>query len=119
MFPQIQELSKIVDDPNSAFGARLNDDYYFGDIGFDPFGLKPKTAAGFADMQTKELNNGRLAMFGAIGMLVQEQVTHETIIDTLKGMMYYNVMKVMVDDFSRRYGKFILVLHNHLNYWVC
>jgi hypothetical protein len=37
-------------------------------------------------MQTKELNNGRLAMFGAIGMLVQEQVTHETIIDTLKGL---------------------------------
>jgi hypothetical protein len=38
-------------------------------------------------MQTKELNNAQLAMFGAIGMLVQEQVTHETIIDTLKGMM--------------------------------
>jgi len=86
-FPYIQELSKIVDDPNSAFGARLNDDYYPGDIGFDPFGLKPKTASGFAEMQTKELNNGRLAMIGAIGMLVQEQVSQETIIETLKAMM--------------------------------
>jgi hypothetical protein len=38
-------------------------------------------------MQTKELNNGRLAMFGAIGMLVQEQVNQETILDTLKSMM--------------------------------
>jgi len=82
-----KELSKIVDDPNSAFGARLNDDYYPGDIGFDPFGLKPKTASGFAEMQTKELNNGRLAMIGAIGMLVQEQVSQETIIETLKAMM--------------------------------
>jgi|TARA_B110000093_G_C12768672_1_gene325631 hypothetical protein len=38
-------------------------------------------------MQTKELNNGRLAMIGAIGMLVQEQVTLTPIVDTLKGMM--------------------------------
>jgi len=38
-------------------------------------------------MQTKELNNGRLAMIGAIGMLVQEQVSQETIIETLKAMM--------------------------------
>ena len=86
-FSYNQELSKILDDPNSALGARLNDEYYPGDIGFDPFGLKPKTASGFAEMQTKELNNGRLAMIGAIGMLVQEQVTHETIIDTLKAMI--------------------------------
>ena len=27
-------------------------------------------------------------MIGAIGMLVQEQVSQETIMDTLKGMMY-------------------------------
>lgn len=36
-----------------------------GDIGFDPFGFKPKDAKDFANMQTKELNNGRLAMIGA------------------------------------------------------
>jgi hypothetical protein len=76
----------IVDDPNSAFGARLNDDYYPGDLGFDPLGLKPKGAADFATRQTKELNNGRLAMIGAIGMLVQEQITNEPIMDTLHNM---------------------------------
>jgi light-harvesting complex I chlorophyll a/b binding protein 1 len=76
----------IVDDPNSAFGARLNDDYYPGDLGFDPLGLKPKSADGFAKRQTKELNNGRLAMIGAIGMLVQEQITHEPIMATLQGI---------------------------------
>jgi hypothetical protein len=77
-------LSKIVDDPNGAFGARLLDKYYPGDIGFDPLGLKPKDAKGFATRQTKELNNGRLAMIAAAGMIVQEQITHETIAETLK-----------------------------------
>jgi hypothetical protein len=48
--------------------------------------LKPKTAEGFAKMQTKELNNGRLAMIGAIGMLVQEQISHEPIMATLHSM---------------------------------
>jgi hypothetical protein len=46
-----------------------------GDLGFDPFGLKPKDPAEFKKMQTKELNNGRLAMVAAAGMIVQELVT--------------------------------------------
>merc|ERR1712232_1416574 len=57
--------------------TKLNDDYYPGDIGFDPLGLKPKDADEFAVMQTKELQNGRLAMIAAIGMIVQEQVTQQ------------------------------------------
>lgn len=55
--------------------SKLNDKYYPGDIGFDPLGMKPSDPAEFAEMQTKELNNGRLAMIAAIGMIVQEQVT--------------------------------------------
>jgi hypothetical protein len=46
--------------------------------------LKPDTDAEFKVMATKELQNGRLAMFAAIGMLVQEQVTHEPVLATLK-----------------------------------
>ena len=53
----------------------LNDDYYPGGIGFDPLGLKPSDGAEFAEMQTKELQHGRLAMLGAMGMIAQEQVT--------------------------------------------
>merc|ERR1739838_1162057 len=67
-----------------AFGALLRDDYYPGDIGFDPLGLKPTDAKEFAEIQTKELQNGRLAMLAAIGMIVQEQITHDTIFGTLK-----------------------------------
>lgn len=76
-------LAKVVDDPNNAFGAVLKDTYYPGDIGFDPLGLKPKDPKGFAIRQTKELNNGRLAMIGAAGMIVQEQITHQPIFETL------------------------------------
>jgi hypothetical protein len=76
----------VSEDLNSALGASLLDSYYPGDIGFDPIGLKPKTDEGFKKMATKELQNGRLAMFGAIGMLVQEQVTHEPIVQTLKSL---------------------------------
>jgi len=55
--------------------SKLNDDYYPGDIGFDPLGLKPTDGEEFATMATKELQHGRLAMLGAAGMIVQEQVT--------------------------------------------
>jgi hypothetical protein len=57
----------------------LKDEYYPGDIGFDPLNLKPKDAAAFAEMQTKELQNGRLAMLGAAGMIAQELVNGKEI----------------------------------------
>jgi hypothetical protein len=46
-----------------------------GDFGFDPLGLKPTNDKEFKEMQTKELNNGRLAMIAAAGMVAQELVT--------------------------------------------
>lgn len=60
----------------------LRDSYYPGDLGFDPLGLKPTNAKDFANMQTKELQNGRLAMLGIAGMCSQELVNHKTILDT-------------------------------------
>ena len=65
------------------FGALLKDDYYHGDVWFDHLGLNPSDAKEFTDIQTKELQNGRLAMFAAIGMIVQEHITHDTIFGTL------------------------------------
>jgi light-harvesting complex I chlorophyll a/b binding protein 1 len=58
---------------------QLKDDYYPGDTGFDPLGLKPEGAEEFAEMQTKELQNGRLAMLGAAGMIAQELVNGKEI----------------------------------------
>merc|ERR1719321_1221335 len=48
-----------------------------GDLGFDPLGLKPTDPDALKEMQTKELNNGRLAMIATAGMIVQELVTKD------------------------------------------
>ncbi len=61
----------------------LRENYYPGDIGFDPLGFKPKDAKEYADMQSKELSNGRLAMLAAAGMCVQEQINGQGILETL------------------------------------
>ena len=60
----------------------LRENYYPGDVGFDPLGLKPEDPAQFADMQTRELQNGRLAMLGWAGMCAQELVNHKSIMET-------------------------------------
>ena len=62
----------------SPFGNEpwaIRTDYYPGDLGFDPMGLKPANDQELKEMQTKELNNGRLAMIAIAGMVVQEGVT--------------------------------------------
>ena len=63
-----------------AAGDLLVADYYPGDIGFDPLGLKPTDATEFAEIQTKELQNGRLAMLGVAGMVAQELVDRTPIL---------------------------------------
>jgi len=60
---------------NSPFGGELwsiRADYSSGDLGWDPLGLKPTSASELKEMQTKEINNGRLAMIGIVGMIGQE-----------------------------------------------
>ena len=63
---------------NSPFGGEtwsIRTDYENGNLGFDPLGLKPESAEEFKEMQTKELNNGRLAMIAIAGMVGQELAT--------------------------------------------
>lgn len=55
--------------------AYLKDGYVNGDLKFDPLGFKPKDAAGYKAMATKEINNGRLAMLGVAGIVAQELIT--------------------------------------------
>jgi len=62
---------------------KLRENYYPGDVGFDPLGLKPTNGKDFANMQTKELQNGRLAMIGWSGMCAQELINHRTIVETI------------------------------------
>jgi hypothetical protein len=67
-------LSKI----GGGFDGPYSGDYYPGDLGFDPLGLKPDDPAELVALQTKELQNGRLAMIAAAGFCAQEAVSGAT-----------------------------------------
>ena len=58
-----------------------------GDIGFDPLGLKPDDLEDFRIKQTKELQNGRLAMIAASGFLAQELVDNKGIVEHLVSLI--------------------------------
>ena len=47
-----------------------------GDFGWDPMDMYPTDPAGRVEMQTKELNNGRVAMIAIAGMVAQELATN-------------------------------------------
>uniref|UniRef100_A0A6U6J522 Uncharacterized protein n=1 Tax=Odontella aurita TaxID=265563 RepID=A0A6U6J522_9STRA len=76
--PDSGTLGRMSGDSGTMF-QDLNDDYYPGDVGFDPLNLKPSDPEEFAELQTKELQNGRLAMIGASGMVLQEIVNGKEI----------------------------------------
>jgi len=63
----------------------FRDDYYPGDIGFDPFGLKPEDPEEFEIMVTKELQHGRLAMLASAGFTAQELTDGKGILEHLQG----------------------------------
>jgi len=46
-----------------------------GDLGFDPLGIRPDDPQELKEMQSKELNHGRLAMLATAGMIAQEVAT--------------------------------------------
>merc|ERR1719230_250613 len=76
--PEILSVQTFQDpDEGRLFGGlwKIKTDHVPGDLGFDPLGLKPKDPKEFKTMQTKELNNGRLAMIAMAGMVAQEIAT--------------------------------------------
>jgi light-harvesting complex I chlorophyll a/b binding protein 1 len=58
----------------AGFVANLKEDYFPGDLGFDPLGLYPSSPEARTNIRNKELNNGRLAMIAIWGMWAQELV---------------------------------------------
>jgi hypothetical protein len=71
------ELFSVFAFNNPAGGEpwSIKSDHVPGDLGFDPLNLKPTDPEELKTMQTKELNNGRLAMLAAAGMIAQELAT--------------------------------------------
>jgi len=68
-------------DPTNGEQWAMKLDHVPGDLGFDPLGLKPTDPKEFKEMQTKELNNGRLAMIAAAGMIGQELATGQKLFE--------------------------------------
>merc|ERR1719221_2232384 len=65
----------------SGASAWLDPDRRPGDFDFDPLGLRPDDPDELDELQTKEIQNGRLAMLGIAGMVAQEMVDQQTILD--------------------------------------
>jgi hypothetical protein len=61
----------------------LREEYIPGNLGFDPLGIKPEDPEEFFIMQTKELQNGRLAMLAAVGFMAQEMADGKGILEHL------------------------------------
>jgi len=78
-----------VDPANTQYDqpGQLRDDYYPGDIGFDPLGIRPEDPAELDEMITKELQNGRLAMLAAAGFLAQETANGLGIVENFQVSM--------------------------------
>eukprot|EP01031_Cornospumella_fuschlensis_P031278 gene31278-37799_t len=60
--------------------ARLRDDAEPGDLNWDPLGWYPSDPEERATIQTKELQNGRLAMLGVAGIVAQELVDNKEVL---------------------------------------
>ncbi|KIZ02991.1 fucoxanthin chlorophyll a/c protein [Monoraphidium neglectum] len=61
----------------------LKDDYEMGNLLFDPLNLRPQDPEEDKIMQTKELNNGRLAMIAIAAFTAQELVNQREIFEHL------------------------------------
>lgn len=60
---------------------RESEDYFPGNIGFDPLGLFPADKQGQERMKLAEIKHGRTAMTGVVGYVVEEYVTKMAVID--------------------------------------
>lgn len=80
-----------------------DDEYMMGDLGFDPLGLKPEDDEELKALQTKELNNGRLAMIGISGFVAQELVLKQEIFEHLF-LRFEEELILELDDIERDLG---------------
>jgi len=85
---ETDRVQRMIFDPSTCppeLKNRYRPDYIPGDIGFDPFGLKPRDPAEFKIKQTKELQNGRLAMLASSGFIAQELANKKGIVENVVG----------------------------------
>jgi len=83
-------VQRMIEDPTTAspekFG-RYRKDWVAGDLGFDPLGLRSSDPVIFKEKQTKELQNGRLAMLAVSGFLAQELTDNKGIVEHILSLL--------------------------------
>lgn len=92
----------------------LKEDYVPGSLGFDPLGLAPEDDEEFKTLQTKELNNGRLAMIGIAGFVAQELVNDTEIFEHLFLRIEKEVI-LELDDIEKDLGLPVTALPSTLS----
>lgn len=83
----------------TGFNA-LKDEHEPGKLGFDPLNLAPADPAAFKDLQTKEINNGRLAMIAIAAFVAQELVEQTEIFEHLF-LRFEKEVILELDDIER------------------
>merc|ERR1712099_184488 len=82
------------------------------DYGFDPLNLRPEDAEKATEYETMELNHGRWAMFCAAGIMAQELVTGQTVIQSrrFERTIFDSFLPFLRDYviFLRSYGVFLI-----------
>lgn len=91
---EYNQISKGFAEPDSVTGVGgMKAAYNPGDLGFDPLGLKPTEEDALDTMQTKELNNGRLAVSEDGQLDATEFMCRANIDSILRGHFHTPVMK--------------------------
>jgi len=89
-------------DVNGSFRTSKDKGYFPGKLGFDPFGLYPKDAAGQKWMQTAEIKNGRVAMIAITAFAAQEFVSHTAIVDQVP-FLFKPIWQTLSDSANNGY----------------
>lgn len=92
---ETMRVQRVIVDPTTSSQEEIGKyrlDSIPGDLGFDPLGLKPDDPEEFKSKQTKELQNGRLAMLASSGFLAQELSDKKGIIEHLLGYLPQDVL---------------------------
>jgi hypothetical protein len=69
-------------------GDKEPGDLGLGQTGFNPFNFA-YTEEEYFEKQEQEIKHGRLAMFAAIGMMLQTKISGVSIVEQLSGAFYY------------------------------
>jgi hypothetical protein len=77
-YVEVQRIKRIVQ------GDKAPGDLGLGQTGWNPFGFK-YTEEEYFEKQVQEIKHGRLAMFGALGLLLQARNSGEGVVQQLSG----------------------------------